>query len=194
MFVWDVETLDIESTAVVLSIGAVYHDGVSEVSYQKLIDTGVFVKFSANDQIVNYKRTRNKETLDWWAKQSPEAKRASVVPSEDDYDAVTGLKILRTWFQSFPDWKNEIVWARGTLDQLCTESLTRAAGTEQIAPYASWRDVRTGIEMLYPTTRNGYVDVDNTKVKDYSRTNVIRHHPLHDCAEDMCMLLGGKVE
>jgi hypothetical protein len=44
---------------------------------------------------------------------------------------------------------------------------------------------------MYPKNRNGYVDVDTSIVPDYKRVNVIRHHPLHDSAEDACMVLGG---
>lgn len=193
MLVWDIESLDLESTTVILSVGAVYHDGVSEVSFQGLIDTGIFVKFDANEQISKYKRTKNKSTLEWWSKQSKEAKGASLYPSaERDVDTITGLEVLNEWFKRIPDHKNEIVWARGSLDQLATESLYRAAGISPVVPHSSWRDLRTGIELLYPVTRNGYIDVDTSRVKDYTRTNVIRHNPIHDSAEDMCMLLGGK--
>lgn len=192
MYVFDVESLDLESTTVILSIGAVYHDGVSPISYQNLIDTGILIKFDARDQIANYKRTKSRSTLEWWDKQSEEAKRASLLPTTADLDAVTGLNAFNKWFSKFPDYKNEIVWARGSLDQLSMESLYRATGVAPSVPHSSWRDIRTGIELLYEKTRNGYVDVDPDKVLDYTRTNVIRHNPLHDCAEDMCMLIGGK--
>lgn len=191
MIVWDVETLDVESTAVVLSIGAVYHDGIEPLSYQKMIDTGVFVKLDVREQVRDFRRTRSKDTMEWWSKQSIESRRASLIPREDDLDAATGIAVLKKWFSAIPDYKNEVVWARGTLDQMCTESLIRCTGMEQIVSYASWRDVRTGIELLYEKTRNGYVDVDVNQVSDYSRGNVLRHHPTHDSAEDLCMILGG---
>lgn len=191
MIVFDVETLDVESTAVVLSIGAVYHDGNSPLSYQAMIDSGLFVKFDVREQVSSLKRTRSKDTMEWWSKQSIEARRASLIPNDSDLDAVTGIEVVRKWFSKIPDYKNEIIFARGSLDQMCTESLIRSIGAEQIVSYASWRDVRTGIELLYEKTRNGYVDVDVNQVKDYSRGNVLRHHPTHDSAEDLCMILGG---
>jgi hypothetical protein len=191
MIIFDLETLDTESTAVVFSLGAVYHDGISELSYQNLIDTGIFIKFDVREQIVDYKRTRNKSTLEWWSKQSVEARKASVVPSASDLDVKTGLGVLYKWFKTLPDYKNELIMARGILDQSCSESLARSAGLPPILPFASWRDIRTAMDFMYPKNRNGYVDVDTSIVPDYKRVNVIRHHPLHDSAEDACMVLGG---
>lgn len=191
MFSFDIECLDLDSTAGILSLGCVYHNGTSDVTYQGLIDTGIFIKFDVQDQIKRFKRTTCKSTLDWWKKQSHDAQVTNLIPHADDLDTETGMQLLRTWFTSKPDHKNEIVWARGGLDQMCLESLMRAINMDPFIYYASWRDTRTAIECFYPKSKNGYVQVDPNKIAGYERTQVLKHHPLHDSANDLCQLLGG---
>ena len=69
MFCFDVETLGVESTSVILSYAIVYFDPDTRPSYQQLLDKTLFVKLDAKDQIKNYKRTVSKDTIDWWSKQ-----------------------------------------------------------------------------------------------------------------------------
>jgi hypothetical protein len=59
---------------------------------------------------------------------------------------------------------------------------------QQITSYAAWRDIRTAVDILTGST-NGYCDV----VYDgFDRHEVIKHHPVHDCALDAMMLMYGK--
>jgi hypothetical protein len=51
-----------------------------------------------------------------------------------------------------------------------------------------WRDMRTAVDLLSGGT-NGYCDVVHPK---FNRADVIKHHPVHDCALDAMMLLYGK--
>lgn len=59
---------------------------------------------------------------------------------------------------------------------------------QEITGYAQWRDIRTAVDIMYGST-NGYCSVEHP---DFARHNVIKHHPVHDCALDVMMLLYGK--
>jgi hypothetical protein len=51
-----------------------------------------------------------------------------------------------------------------------------------------WRDVRTAVDLMGGGT-NGYCDVIHPL---FERAQVIKHHPVHDCALDAMMLMYGK--
>jgi hypothetical protein len=80
------------------------------------------------------------------------------------------------------------MWARGSLDQIVIDSLANRFEMESIIDYHVWRDVRTAVDILYGTI-NGYVNVDHPLFK---RHEVIKHHPVHDCALDAMQLMYGK--
>jgi hypothetical protein len=80
------------------------------------------------------------------------------------------------------------------MDQPVFESLHRAMGTESKIPYNKFRDIRTALQCFYPNEKGGYIDIDVKKVPDYDAGKVFPHHPLHDSARDLCMLLGAKTE
>ena len=65
MFVFDVETLGVESNAVVLSAALVHFDPEQRPDYQTMLDGACFVKFKAKDQIERLKRTVDIGTLEW---------------------------------------------------------------------------------------------------------------------------------
>jgi hypothetical protein len=72
---------------------------------------------------------------------------------------------------------------------MCIDSLCKAVGVDLIAPYFAWRDVRTAVDLITETGKGGYCDITHPTFK---RHNVIKHHPTHDCALDIMMLLYGK--
>jgi hypothetical protein len=192
-FALDIETLGVESTSVILSVGAVYSDGEAPFTYKKFINESIFIKFDYRDQVDNYGRTTDRSTMDWWKQQSKEARDTNLAPSANDVSTITGIQRLREWFSSKPDAKKLNVWQRGTLDQTCLDSLFRAAGVDPLTNYGRWRDIRTALECYYPSAVNGYVEVDLELVKDFDPKKVITHHAAHDCARDLCMLVGGKL-
>ena len=50
MFIFDVETLGVESTAVVLSAALIHFDPEKRPTYQDMLDNACFVKFSVKEQ------------------------------------------------------------------------------------------------------------------------------------------------
>jgi hypothetical protein len=188
MFVFDIESLGVESTAVVLSAALIHFDPEKRPTYQDLLDDALFVKFNAKDQIERLKRTVDIGTIEWWKNQHDYVRSVSFTPSKGDLTAEEGLTLLHNYMNKYPDSHKQTMWARGSLDQLAIDSLAVKVGMQQITGYAQWRDVRTAVDILYGTI-NGYVEVEH---ETFRRHEVIKHHPVHDCALDAMMLMYGK--
>lgn len=133
-------------------------------------------------------RTVSKGTLDWWKEQHEYTRKVSFDPKHDDMTVENGFNELYAYMKKFPNAQQQTMWARGSLDQMAIDSLARKFDLEPITRYNYWRDVRTAVDILYGTT-DGYVDVDHP---DFKRHEVIKHHPVHDCALDSMMLMYGK--
>lgn len=188
MYMFDVETLDVESTSVILSASIIEFDPSDTTkTYQDYLDTALFVKFNVAEQIKNYKRTISKDTVEWWSKQHDYVRKTSLVPSPDDVTTIEGIDLLKDYIGD--NASNSTFWARGSLDQMVIDSLCKVAGQELIAPYHVWRDIRTALDCLTETSRNGYCKL---KIDFDVGAHVVKHHPTHDCAYDIMMLVHGK--
>lgn len=193
MFFLDIETLGIESTSVILSIGMLHVIDNTPASYEQLLADSIFLKLSAQDQIKNYARTIDKGTIDWWVKQGDLPRKISF--ERDlflDIPVLEAIETLCRWRDSKKKG-TELCWIRGTLDQVCLDSLFRAAGKDNLFNYNIYRDVRTALQILYPETEhNGYVPIDPQMCIGFDKSKVLKHSPDHDCAYDAAMLLFGK--
>ena len=187
----DVETLGVESTSVILSVGLCYVEDNSPRSYQDILDKSIFVKLNAKEQIEKYNRVVDQSTLEWWNKQSDYAKDRNYKPKKTDFGVVEGLTIINKWVDSIGT-KDSLCWIRGSLDQMCLDSLCKAADVNLPFKYNAYRDVRTALDLIYPDSKNGYVDVDPELCIGFDRGLVLKHSPEHDCSFDMAMMLYGK--
>ena len=188
MFIFDIETLGVESTAVVLSAALIHFDPEKQPTYQDLLDNAVFVKIKAKDQIDRLKRTVDLGTIEWWKNQHEYTRSVSFDPSKEDVTAEEAITTLHTYMNKFPNANTQTMWARGSLDQMAIDSLAKKLAMQPITDYNMWRDVRTAVDLLYGTT-NGYCEIDHPTFK---RHEVIKHHPVHDCALDAMQLMYGK--
>lgn len=192
MFFLDIETLSTEGSAVILSAALIYVSPNdlpedNNLAYDQMVATACFVKFDAKSQTLPpYNRTVDSDTLLWWKKQGAYQRECSLLPSPTDLSVPDGVKLLRDYFESKP--KNLPVWARGSMDQPALQSLLKAFSIPDFVSYNSFRDVRTAVELIYPLSKGGYIEIPN-----FDRDKVIKHHPTHDCAIDALMLLRGKV-
>lgn len=126
----DIETLDVESTAVILSIGACTIEDRPENTF-----------YGEYDPETQYERTKSQSTIDWWAKQSIPR------PGSDIY-LHEGLRELARWFSSLR--ADPIVWCKGT--DFDTAILTHAYKQYHLSipwHYNSVRDFRT-LKKLFP--------------------------------------------
>jgi hypothetical protein len=133
-------------------------------------------------------RSASQSTLGWWKDQHEYVRKVSLDPSSADMNVKDGMQMFYDYMAKFPNAKQQTMWARGSLDQLSIDSLAVKFGLEEITGYNMWRDVRTAVDIMFGTT-NGYVEVDHPLFK---RHEVIKHHPVHDCALDAMQLMYGK--
>jgi hypothetical protein len=188
MFIFDVETLGVESNAVILSAALIHFDPEKRPTYQDLLDNACFVKLKAKDQGIRLGRSVDIETIEWWKNQHEYVRSVSLDPNSTDVPAEDAITILHNYMNKFPNAQKQTMWARGSMDQMVIDSLCVKLDMQKITGYNMWRDVRTAVDILYGTT-NGYVEVDHPL---FERAAVIKHHPVHDCALDAMQLMYGK--
>lgn len=188
MFMFDVETLGIESNSVILSMACIYFNPDDKPTYKELVESAFFVKLDSKFQTEHLERSVNKSTLDWWMKQADMLKKQSLIPTNFDIEPAAAIDMLKIWSQQYPRHKECLIWARGSLDQAVLGSMHRKLGQEDLFNYGRWRDVRTAVDLLTGST-NGYCDVNHP---DFNTSMVLKHNPVHDCAYDIMMMLYGK--
>lgn len=170
---------------------AILHFDVEDkqIKYQDLLDAACFVRFNVTEQKQEYKRTIMKSTLEWWNKQSELAKKKSFYLDkkiENETSCLDSINTLKEYIKK-NGGKDQIFWARGSLDQMAIDSLCVNLECEPITDYYSWRDVRTAIDLLFETGSRGYCEIRNFNPDHH----VIKHDPVHDCALDVMMLVNG---
>jgi hypothetical protein len=187
----DIETLGIESTSVILSIALLHIDTSKEQTWESLYGNSLLLKLNVKEQVEKYKRTVDKDTITWWNKQCDLAKQTSFIPKKSDLLAKDALLALRKYVAEQCSKPNEtIVWTRGSLDQVCLDSLFMAMGEAKLFPYANYRDMRTYVDLVATKSTRGYCNIDEEKYPGkWDRNVVMKHRPQDDICLDALMLL-----
>jgi len=186
----DIETLGTESNSVILSAAICFVDLESEsFSINGLFENTLFVKFSVREQVEVYGRKTDRSTIDWWNKQCDIVKKNSFFPSKSDLPAKEGLTVLKAYIEEQCNPQETIVFIRGSLDQVATDSLCKAVEMEPLFPYHVYRDCRTYIECMSSTAKRGYCDVNPNIFQDYNRENIIKHRPQDDVVLDLAQII-----
>lgn len=184
-FVIDIETMGLESSAIVLSAAVVYFSLDEKVDYDKLFERTLFVKFDAKEQ-ADSKRSVTKSTLDWWKEQSEEVQKFSIKPFATDLSMKVGLSLMRKYIETHSD-KNSWYWTRGSFDQMVLESLCRTANVEPLYRYNMNMCIRTAIRCLKESSDSrGYCTIP-----DFDLSKVAKHNPVHDVCYDALQLIAG---
>ena len=193
MIVFDIETLGTRSTSVILSMAAVYFNPDEKPDHIKLRETAFFAKFDVDEQVRELKREVDRDTITWWSKQCLNAQVNSFKRNPAvDVPFRVGHAAMKAWADEKKDpacW----VWARGSLDQVLLDDITKQCGLEPIFTYNRWRDVRTAVDCLFGTT-NGYTSVEvPPRVTPFDPAlHITKHRPVDDCIFDAMQLLYGK--
>ena len=185
MFIMDIETLSVESTGIVLSAAILYFDTENKFTFEEYLDKTCFVKFDVKEQKA-MGRHIDPDTVEWWKNQSKEAQKISLLPSENDVSAEMGIKKLQQYIRDNSKEKEELVWIRGSIDQMMMDSLCRHTKMDKLFPYWAYRDVRTFIDFTKETAKKGYC-----KIPGFDFSKVKKHDPIHDVALDALMILEG---
>lgn len=193
MFFLDIETLSTKASAVVLSLGILHLKDDSPISYKEMVEKhSIYVKFDSKHQIETLSRHVDKDTINWWMKQAPTVRAKSFKPTTSDLSVEHGMNVLRTWINE-RKVKGELCWIRGFMDAVVTEDLCKQIRQEPLFQYNDYRDIRTAIDLIYPGSKRGYVDVDSSKCIGFNLNDVVKHDPVHDSCYDAAMLLFGVV-
>ena len=190
-WVLDIETLGTESNAVILSVALVYFGPTIPLYINEVRKNSILLKLNVEQQIRELKRTTNKDTMDWWAKQDKATQLASLIPRDDDLSPADAMEKLLDFFHSHGGTKNSTIFSRGAFDAIIIESMNRALGNKPLVHYSNYRDIRTFIECMYPESKGGYVAVDKQICPDYDESNMAKHNPLDDCLIDIAQMMGG---
>lgn len=181
----DTETLGFSDTAVILSIGVCpFRFEEKDLSFDDLIKRSYFAKLAVGPQ-KQLKRNADRSTLEWWNKQSDEAKQYSFNKNgneKDPKDVLLELKIFLS--ESGYNWDSSYVFERGMgFDSNKIQTLYNQY--ELTSPFNFWRarEIRTINDLV--------ADVSNGKweLPDGNPKNFIEHHALHDACLDAYKLI-----
>lgn len=187
----DFETVDVKPTALVLDLAAVVFYEHELDNFSDLINdpTRTFrVKFDVRTQVG---RTVGASTLEWWAKQTGDA-RAVFDPSAQDVSLHDGLLAFEAFCKSAGvDPKHSLGYVRGAsfdfplLADIVEKLFKSFGGDYSSFPVPFWmqRDVRTAISyaMLDPHLRQ--LPVPKGLFEGF-----IKHNSIHDCCKDVILL------
>lgn len=183
--IYDFETLSqdqangaVVSMAMLCFAESRFTDDTYSYTFDELVKGAHVIKFNVEEQVKTYNRTINKETLEWWNEQGPEAKK-QLIPSADD----KSISELYNFFILNKSINVERVYTRGnTFDPIFLENIMRQTGFPD--PYNWWeiRDTRSTIEGLSwgSGLKNSFMP-ENCD-------NFIHHNPVHDIALDVMRL------
>lgn len=138
----DLETLDTRPSAVVLSIGAVMFD-----RYTREIGPTFYVELTnhLDDQLKNG-RTVSGDTIAWWMRQSPEARRV-FEEKKTSHERCTPMYALSMFIDFCRTHKAKFVWAKDPdFDVVILRSMFEAYGVNDLHfpfSYSKGRSCRT---------------------------------------------------
>ncbi|ANT40451.1 exonuclease [Klebsiella phage vB_KpnM_KpV477] len=196
-FIIDFETFGNVSSSSVIDLALITFDSDPEIieSFDELVNRGHRIKFDLKSQKGH--RLFGKSTLEWWKKQSAEA-RANLASTPDDLSVIAGIKEAQQYLidNGIHPW-DSFGWCRGQSFDFpifvdCLRDVQRAQGiseeeidTFKEEPCKFWnqRDIRTAIESLLLTR-----GLTTTPLPKGTLDGFIAHDSIHDCAKDILML------
>lgn len=181
---FDIETLGVRERAVVTTLACVPFTLEDDKTYKQHVKDGFFVKFDVKEQISKYARVTDPDTISWWKGQSNEAKKNSILPSENDQTLADGCSALRRFIKGTDyDFKNSFIWSRGCyFDFPKIEDLYRDLGEKPPFNGFKIRDTRTMIDVLTGSLRGDY------NLEGGTPDGFVHHHALHDCALEIAKM------
>jgi len=146
-------------------------------TYEELVDSCKYIKFDVEDQVVNFGRKINKETVDWWNSQGDEAKK-QIRPSPEDRSIYELYELL---INSCECPKIKKSYTRGnTFDPMFLQYLMDDTGHQDPFHWRTVRDTRSMIEGM-----SFGMDLDNGFTPGDIASKFVKHDPRHDVAMDV---------
>ncbi|WP_105901397.1 3'-5' exonuclease [Vibrio gangliei] len=183
----DLETLDTETTAKILSIGIVPFNWGEQVSFEELCNrpASLYIKIKMSDyDYPHLNFTESQTTREWWEMQGEKARHV-LEESNLDVPLLAALAIIKEHLGEHvePIQKDGgQIFCRGyDFDGGILNHAFKQCDLSTPWGYNRFRCVRTVIDTL-AGTRNGYVKEDNPD-------GFIHHHALHDAAKDTLSMI-----
>lgn len=176
---FDTETLGKREDTVILSIACVPFTFEDRGDFVSFLNNGLMIKFSVEEQIKKYHRSITTDTVEWWKKQSKEARDVNLKPYPHDMTVVEGLTKLSKFIgASGYNYKKSYVWARGTNFDFPKLEHIYEDCAKLTLPFNTWRirDTRTFIDILCGRDDGKY------ELKTGIPETFIAHNCLHDAA------------
>ena len=146
-------------------------------SYEELVDSCKYIKFDVEDQVVNFGRKINKETVDWWNSRGDEAKK-QIRPSAEDKSIYALYELL---INSCECPKIKKTYTRGnTFDPMFLQYIMDDTGHQDPFHWRTVRDTRSMIEGM-----SFGMDLDNGFTPSDLASKFVKHDPRHDVAMDV---------
>ena len=178
--IYDYETLGQDvATLPVVSLATLEFDTDRFVdqpySYSELLQAAKYYKFDVADQVKNYGKKIEKDTMAWWQEQDKAVLDAQLAPKPDDMP----IDVIHTALASFLD-KDAIYTRRNTFDPMITVQIMKDIGKPM--PYAWWsiRDSLSTIEGM--SWGSG---LKNNFIPEGLEDKAKKHDPIHDIALDV---------
>ena len=190
--IFDFESLGLNENSVLLSLGVlafdpsdydIAGDGV-EVTFNKLLQQGLYVKLDAKDQMKTYGRNINKSTLLWWTEQNEEASQV-LTRRDDDVKLPDMENLLNEYLEMNGVTNNTPVWSRGYTEPMWYESIKLNLNTYGSIRHYQYRDIRT---LLNVAIEDKYLSRNHINTIEHP-VSFIKHNALHDVCFDAVQFL-----
>lgn len=146
-------------------------------TYEELIENCAYIKFDVEDQVVNFGRKINKETVDWWNSQGDKAKK-QIRPSLEDKSIYAFYEFVINNCEC-PKIKKS--YTRGnTFDPMFLQYLMNDTGHQDPFHWRTVRDTRSMIEGM-----SFGMNLDNSFIPGDLASKFVKHDPRHDVAMDV---------
>jgi hypothetical protein len=150
-------------------------------TYDELLHKTKYIKFNVEDQVKNWGRKIQKDTLQWWSERSKEAQE--LLKPEPDDKSISELYSFFIKHVKIEDLK--VVYTRNnTFDPIFLNSIVTQTGHE--LPYKWWliRDTKSTINGM----TWGQNDIRDNFIPPGLEDHFVAHDPRHDVVMDVMRL------
>ena len=145
----EIETLGLKENSVILSLGIIPFKFENKDTHQSLLSASSTIKFNVDNQIKQYNRDINKQTLAWWKTQDSIAKETNLKQTTDDLDLKEALMKLQECIKNTDyNFKGNHVFTRTPI--LSMPIISSICDSVNISPINTnnSRDIKTYLDYL----------------------------------------------
>lgn len=183
--IYDFETLSQNAfNGAIVSVAALHFDPERFIEdpydYMELIGEAKTMKFDVAEQVEKYGRKIEKETLEWWKKQSKEAQQ-QLKPSKLDQPIEMLYTFMFDWMDI--DDMNRVYTRGNSFDPVLLDSICDTIGKPRPTKWWAVRDTRSTLEgMLWGS------GIKDKFIPEGLEDLFVGHDPSHDIAMDVCRI------